>query len=365
MKIKKESFLDKEILFSPRCRFLATNLLNDNSNNIFCTDQLITEKSAKENFELFIDKDFSFSNFIRLLVNLEIIDVKDIFIVNEKNEFLSEGLYVDLKVKDNSKILDLCDQFNQSTIDEPYGENKQVEIVKNSIKEKFLQLENDFIKLTQNNFEEYQKTHINFIGTLILLKRNGFIDFYLDEINLNVEEMFESPNGTIDSYPVKFGVINFIARINIKTKLTAEWASGVGSNFADISYSEETGNLLLEGRKYSFFTPGTIISELMSKLVENVNSLVSSDELASITSSKSIESIRQDFSKGKKNELNKITKRRINEIRRRISNYSLSKKISIVPNHGYKLVYSKSEIDNDKLLKAMKDAEDISDEIPF
>ena len=99
----------------------------------------------------------------------------------------NEGIFYDIifNVMDWQKIDDYGEgEFNKLVI-EPYGKNKQLQTVKETITEKAMELDNNQFRVSDDDFSYSDREHIAFFEVIGILEKEGFLEssngnFYID-----------------------------------------------------------------------------------------------------------------------------------------------------------------------------------------
>lgn len=262
--------------------------------------------------------------------------------------------YIFAKLVSKQKLADYVFEFSQSAIEEPLGMSKQIRILKDQLRKKFIHFENRNLKIKWKDIPTNIQNNFDLIGTLFELEKNDFILLNLHKIDLDVQEVLIDSEGNHHSISSKYGKVNFEAEVEIKDKLVVEWASQANIRFDDVKFDQTSGVLFLEEKEIDFCTPDTGIAKLMSLLVDNVNSIVPYIELASASWHLSGEDVVKKFKTDGKTVVNTKSKQIIIDIKKKIKKFNLSNKLSVRADNGYGLFHTRSEYDLEDLANKLQ-----------
>ncbi len=365
--------LDEYLLKDRRCREFITHTWNSchSLGNIYFSLKKEFEEidigddtkkktggDPKKMFDAFLFFEFisCMPDLLSRLIDEEVINVEDIYADKELS-------YVTIlySVKNINLLREIITQYDKYLTRESYGLKKQIKIINNSIKEKYIKLENNLIDFDFDSIklDKLDLQYINPISTLFALEEQNLIKIDRLKIDLDISEQigFDPYANEPVLAPLEHGSVVFNSKIIILQKLIDLWADYEGVSFKEISFNIADGTLFIGGKYIKLFSSNktdnlTKISNIFNCLVKNINNIVSYEELATLSCDRNINFIRQKFSeKGNKTKINTQTKYFIKSIKEKLISNKLDDQFDIIWDKGFGLFYKERYIETDIFLK--------------
>lgn len=365
--MKNEALFEELLVFDIRCRTFIQNLWN-NSKATFYLGQYFRNFPIGEKFldlpEKMLKKKYEnnqiiyYRNFIVGLSKHKIIELCGWGL--SSNEHNQSYMIVETELIDKKKLIPYLILFSNSTVEEPLGMHLQIRTLKEVLKNKFIKFENRNLKIKWKDIPFKKQPHFEIIKSLIELENQNYISVNISDVNICPEEMVEDFNGNLTEFPTDYGKINFSAKVEILDKLFVEWAQSSLININDINFDINSGKLYINNTVVNFCSPDTIEANLFDLLVKNLNYRVSHKELAKVTWNMDEQEIENEYQKTGKIALHHRNKIRINDLRKKIASHNLNSSLKIEPDKGYKLIYTRSGLDEESLANELRMAD-----VPF
>lgn len=207
------------LLYTSGCRSVISQLFTRFSNKITWVDfgeidpdfPLLKKEISLEYLFSFISEaeqdapiNYNVIRLIKLLVEKGIVEISEL----EQHVYIEVDmafLFATVKVIKKGRLYDLMEFFSNATVEEPYGFPKQLLIVKENIKRKYDEFENEKLVFKWNDLPIFDQKHIQIISTLWRLEKEGYLKLDIQHVDLNIKE--------------RHGLINLEATVLVKDKI--------------------------------------------------------------------------------------------------------------------------------------------------